>query len=128
MNEHLRERREHRVFSKLLQMVPSLEERLVGSSEPEVVLIADLVSLRYSVVIQRLTLCLRSRKEPLAPDQTTQKVLKALSLIGLLRGASHSILLYLGTSRSIVASTTSVRVHCSVLRDWTGRIMSSSNL
>ena len=128
MNEHLRERREHRVFSKLLQMVPGLEERLVGSSEPEVVLIADLVSLRYSVVIQRLTLCLRSRKEPLAPDQTTQKVLKALSLIGLLRGASHSILLYLGTSRSIVASTTSVRVHCSVLQDWTGRIMSSSNL
>lgn len=40
----LRERREHRVFMKLLQMIPGLEERLVQSSEPEVVLIADLVS------------------------------------------------------------------------------------
>ena len=91
MNEHLRERREHQVFSKLLQMVPGLEEQLVAVLNQKLCSIADLVSLRYSVVIQRLTLCLRSRKEPLAPDQMTQKVLKALSLIGLLQGpASQS--------------------------------------
>jgi hypothetical protein len=39
-----RERREHRVFTKLLHMVPGLEERLVSSSEEEVVFIANMVS------------------------------------------------------------------------------------
>jgi hypothetical protein len=38
-----RKRREHRVFTKLLQMVPGLEERLMNSSEEEVVFVADLV-------------------------------------------------------------------------------------
>jgi hypothetical protein len=43
-----RERREHRVFTKLLQMVPGLEERLMSSSEEEVVFIADMVSANHS--------------------------------------------------------------------------------
>ena len=38
-----RERREHRVFKELLQMVPGLEERLLQSSEEEARLVADLV-------------------------------------------------------------------------------------
>jgi hypothetical protein len=38
-----RERREHQIFTKLLQMVPGLEERIMGGSEEEVVFIADLV-------------------------------------------------------------------------------------
>jgi hypothetical protein len=38
-----RERREHQVFTKLLQMIPGLEERIMGGSEEEVVFIADLV-------------------------------------------------------------------------------------
>jgi hypothetical protein len=51
-----RERREHRVFTKLLQMVPGLEERLVSSSEEEVVFIADMVSICQSVGIYTFSL------------------------------------------------------------------------
>jgi hypothetical protein len=40
---HIRERREHRVFRLLVQMVPGLEERLVNSTEAEVRFIAELV-------------------------------------------------------------------------------------
>jgi hypothetical protein len=40
----LRERREHGVFQKLLQMVPGLEERLLTGSEEETIFVADLVS------------------------------------------------------------------------------------
>lgn len=39
-----RERREHRVFQRLLEMVPGLEERLVEGSDENVVHIAELVS------------------------------------------------------------------------------------
>ena len=46
-----RERREHRVFDKLLQMVPGLEERLLTGSEEEITFVAELVSLRSSFVI-----------------------------------------------------------------------------
>jgi hypothetical protein len=42
----LRERREHRVFTKLLQMIPGLEERIMNSSEEEVGFIADLVRIQ----------------------------------------------------------------------------------
>ena len=41
-----RERREHGVFQKLLQMVPGLEERLLNGSEEDIVFVADMVS-RY---------------------------------------------------------------------------------
>jgi hypothetical protein len=46
-----RERREHRVFDKLLQMVPGLEERLLTGSEEEITFVAELVSLRSSFTI-----------------------------------------------------------------------------
>lgn len=39
-----RERREHRVFGVLLQMIPGLESRLMNGDEDEVIHIADLVS------------------------------------------------------------------------------------
>jgi hypothetical protein len=38
-----RQRREHRVFSVLLQMVPNLEARLMAGDDDDVVVIADLV-------------------------------------------------------------------------------------
>jgi len=38
-----RERREHRVFRQLLQIVPGLEERLLSGSEAEILHIADLI-------------------------------------------------------------------------------------
>jgi hypothetical protein len=41
-----RERREHRVFTKLLQMIPGLEERIMNSSGEEVGFIADLVRIQ----------------------------------------------------------------------------------
>jgi hypothetical protein len=45
-----RERREHRVFVKLLQMIPGMEERIMSSSEEEVTFIADLVCAPTSTV------------------------------------------------------------------------------
>jgi hypothetical protein len=50
----VRERKEHRVFSKLLQMIPGLDERLMRSSEEEVIFIAELVCFRPPVLL-RLT-------------------------------------------------------------------------
>jgi hypothetical protein len=45
-----RERREHRVFDALLQMIPGLEQRLIESSDDEDVLrIAELVSISHFV-------------------------------------------------------------------------------
>jgi hypothetical protein len=38
-----RERREHRVFRLLLQMIPGMEDRLMESSEEDIVHIAELV-------------------------------------------------------------------------------------
>jgi hypothetical protein len=38
-----RERREHRVFQQLLQMVPGLEERLLEGSDEDVIHIGELV-------------------------------------------------------------------------------------
>ena len=38
-----RERREHRVFNVLLQMIPGLQDRLVEASAEEMVHIGDLV-------------------------------------------------------------------------------------
>jgi hypothetical protein len=40
-----RARGEHRVFQKLLQMVPRLTERLLGASDEESMMMADLVCL-----------------------------------------------------------------------------------
>jgi hypothetical protein len=45
-----RERREHRVFTKLLQMIPGMEERIMSSSEEEVTFIMDLVRALTSAV------------------------------------------------------------------------------
>jgi hypothetical protein len=45
-----RERREHRVFTKLLQMIPGMEERIMNSSEEEVTFVADLVRAPTSTV------------------------------------------------------------------------------
>jgi hypothetical protein len=41
-----RERREHRVFNKLLQLIPALEDRLMEKSEEEITLMAELVTFR----------------------------------------------------------------------------------
>jgi hypothetical protein len=40
---NFRQRREHRVFAVLLQMVPNLEQRLMEGSDEDLVAIADLV-------------------------------------------------------------------------------------
>ena len=41
-----RERREHRVFNKLLQLIPALEDRLMEKSEEEITFMAELVTFR----------------------------------------------------------------------------------
>jgi hypothetical protein len=42
-----RQRREHRIFKVLLQMVPNLEARLMEGSEDDVVCIAEMVGLFF---------------------------------------------------------------------------------
>lgn len=39
-----RERREHRVYQALLQMIPGLEERLMEASDEDIIHISGLVS------------------------------------------------------------------------------------
>jgi hypothetical protein len=41
--DSVRERKEHRVFTKLLQMVPGLLDRLMNGTEEEVIFVAELV-------------------------------------------------------------------------------------
>jgi hypothetical protein len=48
---HLRERREHKVFQQLLQMVPGLEERLLDDSDVNIRLIAELVRVFLLAVL-----------------------------------------------------------------------------
>ena len=50
-----RERREHRVFGILLQMVPGLESRLMNGDEDEVLHIADMVSVMVISSVYSLT-------------------------------------------------------------------------
>ena len=40
---HFRERREHKVFQQLLQMIPGLEECLMEGSDDDIVHVAELV-------------------------------------------------------------------------------------
>jgi len=49
-----RERREHRVFQLLLQMIPGLEERLVEGSEENVIHVAELVCFLLATCLERL--------------------------------------------------------------------------
>jgi hypothetical protein len=46
-----RERREHRVFWVLLQMVPRLEEHLVEGSDEDIVHIAELICVNFRLVV-----------------------------------------------------------------------------
>ena len=50
-DSRLRDRREHRIFKQLLQMVPGLEQRLMNSPEEELVLVADLVRFVHPRVL-----------------------------------------------------------------------------
>jgi hypothetical protein len=47
-----REQREHRVFNKLLQLIPGLEERLMEKSEEEATLMAELVTSRSCIIVR----------------------------------------------------------------------------
>jgi len=50
----LREEQEHRIFQSLLKMIPSLECRLLESSEEELRLIADLVGVSKRILFPLL--------------------------------------------------------------------------
>lgn len=68
-----RERREHRIFQRLMEMVPGLEDRLVEGSDEGVVHIAELVS---GYIILRASMGLtysRSRKVLPAQDPMTRR-------------------------------------------------------
>jgi hypothetical protein len=63
---HRRQRREHRVFSVLLQMVPGLEANLMEGSEDSVLSIAGLVSrsLDFNAWLVDSSLCSFRRVYP----------------------------------------------------------------
>jgi hypothetical protein len=48
-----RELREHRVFSRLLQMIPGLEDRLMEGSNENVIHVAELVCIILILGIRR---------------------------------------------------------------------------
>jgi hypothetical protein len=53
---YFRQRREHRVFATLLQIIPGLEERLLGGSGDDVIRIAKLVCVVSHVIYPKLIL------------------------------------------------------------------------
>jgi hypothetical protein len=72
----VRNRREHRVFTALLQMVPGLEDRLTDGGGSDVVAIAEMVRLIIiCIVMDDCVYCYGSyKKVHLALGLMTQKV------------------------------------------------------
>jgi len=56
-----RQRREHRVFDALLQMIPGLEDRLINGSEEDVGAISESVSYASGIAITLLNFNSRRR-------------------------------------------------------------------
>jgi hypothetical protein len=73
----LRERREHRIFQLLLQMIPGLEDRLLNGSEENVTHIAELVCFIlptiYLAPVGDTNHTPRSREVCQVPDLTTPR-------------------------------------------------------
>ena len=70
---HHSERMEFGVFLELFKLVPSLEERLMSSSEEDVIAIAEMVCLHVLRSAQSSDCFHRSRKAPMAPGPTIRK-------------------------------------------------------
>lgn len=73
-----RERKEFAAFRELLRMVPGLEARIMQSSEDELVLIADLVSMLCYDLTQVATLmfrviCFRSKRDLTVQERMTPR-------------------------------------------------------
>ena len=114
-----RQRREHRVFETLLQMVPGLEDRLLTGADDGVLHVAEMVSPQSRTRGNRHTsdeLHVSYRKECLALDLMIRRASRARSSIRSHHEANHSACPLRGTSRPIVDSITSVLVHSSVQR------------
>jgi hypothetical protein len=69
-----RERKEHRVFDLLLQMVPGLEGRLLNGSDEEVGHVAELVSaFNLLLICSEVLIDSRFRRVFAAPGPMTRK-------------------------------------------------------
>lgn len=70
----LSDRKEYQVFKELLKIVPGLENRLMESSETEIIDIADLVSNSLPLSIRGgVTEFSRSKKVPTGPGPMTRR-------------------------------------------------------
>jgi len=77
-----RERREHRVFMRLLEMVPGLEERLLDRSEEGVVHIAELVCYTHLFILSQClpSYCIQIQKGASSARSDDTKSLKSAIL------------------------------------------------
>jgi hypothetical protein len=75
----IRERRELRIFRMLLKLIPTLEERLMESSEEELMAIASMVRTLLTPHRVPLDPGFSCRKEPLARERMTPRASKAQS-------------------------------------------------
>jgi hypothetical protein len=74
LQTHTRERREHRVFRVLLDMISGLEQRLVDGSEEDAVHVASLVCLPGVCLVPTYTdAVLRSKRASPMRELTTQR-------------------------------------------------------
>lgn len=110
-----RQRRQFRIFSELLQLVPGLRDRILDGTPDEIVL--DV--LFHSGLISH-----RSREVPLVPDRMIQKASKVLSLTGLLLPMNRSAPFLRVISKWIAASITNEPVRFYVLWSWIGITLS----
>jgi hypothetical protein len=100
-------------------MVPGLEDRLLTGADDGVINIAEMVSPQPRTRGNRHTfdeLRVSYRKEFLVLDLMIRRASRARSSIGSHHVANHSARPLRETSRPIVDSITSVRVHFSVQR------------
>jgi hypothetical protein len=71
--QNCRERREHRVFERLLQTIPGLEARLMDGSDEEIMHVAELVSNFHPACDRKFLIMCRFRKAPLCRVQMTRR-------------------------------------------------------
>ena len=117
------ERQEQKIYEELIRTTPGIKERLVNSSEEEIMYIADQASLS-EFLFTKLSFLLSFAGECPVPGETTHKVLRVPFLTGSLLKDRLWILHWFETRKMIVASTMRPLALCFAQSIWTGLMLS----
>ena len=117
------ERQEQKIYEELIRTIPGIEERLVNSSEEEIMYIADQASLS-EFLFTKLSFLLSFAGECPVPGETTHEVLRVPFLTGSLLKDRLWILHWLETRKMIAASTMRPLALCFARSIWTGLTLS----